>query len=288
MTDDLFLDELSIRSKAINLVDSVLEQSLDYINSQPLRYDDDNDTHQSAHFDHFRPTRRQHSDEPLITTFEEPTAASFPVVTFEEDNNLHEYENYEEDRFNDPFFDQPPSALNVHVDHFVHSDSENFAITSDLSNGLEFIKSPTIESISGKSFDENISPQGEEEVDKALHIIETESALNLSTDKYDSAIGGSSAGDGDEIIRADGAATKTNRRAEKIDRKFEQLTSQLADSKNEEAQTMFESTALVDLDEVSQLQHEFSKMSWDESQSPTTVDQNLSTPENDFHDQGDN
>lgn len=38
----------------------------------------------------------------------------------------------------------------------LHSESEQFAITCD-PNGAELIKSPTIESMSGKSFDDNFS-----------------------------------------------------------------------------------------------------------------------------------
>lgn len=41
--------------------------------------------------------------------------------------------------------------------HDYNSESENYAITCDDINGLEVIKSPTIESMSGKSFDDNMS-----------------------------------------------------------------------------------------------------------------------------------
>lgn len=40
--------------------------------------------------------------------------------------------------------------------HSLHSESEPFAITCD-PNGADLIKSPTIESMSGKSFDDNFS-----------------------------------------------------------------------------------------------------------------------------------
>lgn len=40
----------------------------------------------------------------------------------------------------------------------MHSESEHFAITCDV-NGVDLIKSPTIESMSGRSFDDNFSMQ---------------------------------------------------------------------------------------------------------------------------------
>lgn len=43
-----------------------------------------------------------------------------------------------------------------HSTNTLHSESEHFAITCD-PNGAEMIKSPTIESMSGKSFDDNFS-----------------------------------------------------------------------------------------------------------------------------------
>lgn len=43
-----------------------------------------------------------------------------------------------------------------HSSNTLHSESEHFAITCD-PNGAELIKSPTIESMSGKSFDDNFS-----------------------------------------------------------------------------------------------------------------------------------
>lgn len=117
----LLLDELSVRSKAIDLVDSVLEQSVQYLNSRveergprTLRFDDNQPELDEFHNDHYF----EHS-----------------------------------------------APLNVHIaDNFLHSDSENFAITCDLANGAELLKSPTIESISGKSFDENLSPQDEHDL----------------------------------------------------------------------------------------------------------------------------
>lgn len=43
-----------------------------------------------------------------------------------------------------------------HSTNTLHSESDQYAITCD-PNGAELIKSPTIESMSGKSFDDNLS-----------------------------------------------------------------------------------------------------------------------------------
>ncbi|GAB0093044.1 hypothetical protein DMENIID0001_080960 [Sergentomyia squamirostris] len=122
------------------------------------------------------------------------------------------------------------------------SESEHFAITSDVSNGVDFVKSPTIDSISGKSFDDD-----NEGIDQAV---------------------------------ADAKATR-------IDRRFERLSSQLDDHEliDDVCQREFErAMATIDRDEVSQLQSDFSKMSWDESVSGTTADHALSTPDTDLQD----
>lgn len=129
------------------------------------------------------------------------------------------------------------------------SESEHFAITSDISNGVDFVKSPTIESISGKSFDDDNQYEG---IDQAV---------------------------------VDAKATR-------IDRRFERLSSQLDEQElnDDVCQLEFEhAMAAIDRDEVSQLQSDFSKMSWDESVSATTAEHALSTPDTDLQDlnQGD-
>lgn len=227
-TLQLLLDELSLRSKAIHLVDSVLEQSVQYISSRV--------EHPEAAFDF-------DIDHQQPKSLRGPQALRFSDLEYDEDE-------FPKENLNDHYFDQP-SALNVNIaDNFLHSDSENFAITCDLSNDAEFLKSPTIESISGKSFDENMSPQDERDL----------LDLHMPVDKLDHA-----------------NVDISERMVDKIDRKFDRLPSQLDAVSNEVA---FELT--LDGEDVSQLQNEFSKLSWDESQS-TTAEHNLSTPDNDLH-----
>lgn len=210
LISQLFLDELSVRSKAIDLVDSVLEQSVLYLSS--------------------RDALSQHYDDDHV----------------EGQDNAPAVENHKES-----FFDHPPT-LHVNIADYMHSDSENFAITCDLSNDAEFMKSPTIESISGKSFDDNISPQEEHD------LIGLE--LNLPAE-------------GSSQIFAD-------RLNEQITTKFENLTSQLDDESNDLCQA-FEH--VLDNNDDSRLQNEFSNQSWNDNQSANTI--GSKTPENDF--QGD-
>lgn len=75
----------------------------------------------------------------------------------------------------DNILEQSLNVVNNQIDEKNDSLSDNFAITSDLScQGIEFIKSNTIESISGKSFeDEHITENAHELI------------LNESVNDYD-------------------------------------------------------------------------------------------------------
>lgn len=217
----LLLDELSLRSKAIDLVDSVLEESVQYLSS---RLDSDD-------FEG-RPQKIRGAQE----------------VRF--DNYTIDCDDFGLPKDHNNFFDQPP-ALNINIsDNLLHSESENYAITCDLSNGAEFLKSPTIESISGKSFDENMSPHEERDL---LDI-------HLPSEKLET----------------------TEWKTTKTDRKFEALSKDFETEGPEDVGAAFE---ILEGEDVSQLQNEFSKLSWDESQSTTTIDPNLSTPDNDLQGQ---
>lgn len=224
---------LDVRSKAIDLVDSVLEQSVQYLSSRLEQSQIDHD--------HRGPQ----------------------TVRFENHQHL-ELDDYEYAKQNN-FFDQPPT-LNVNIaDHFLHSDSENFAITCDLSNGAEFLKSPTIESISGKSFDDNMSPHDEHD------LIGLDLQLPMETIE----------------ARSSGPQVISERSAHRIDRQFERLSSELEmNDMVDLGAGASDLTAIGALDgeDVSQLQNEFSKLSWDDTQSATTtVDPSLGTPDNDLH-----
>lgn len=65
-----------------------------------------------------------------------------------------------------------------HSSNTLHSESENFAITCD-PNGADLIKSPTIESMSGKSFDDNISVPDPDAADAAADFL-----VNVSNESF--------------------------------------------------------------------------------------------------------
>lgn len=201
-----FLDEFLIRSKAIDLVDSVLEQSVQYLSSHHQQ-----NGQQTLRF----------SDHTEIEKF------VFTNVN-QIDNNL----------------DQHP-ALNANLgDYFLHSDSENFAITCDLSNDAEILKSPTIESISGKSFDENMSPRGEHDpIGLEMHILK-------------------------EQIELDNTQT------------FADAFPEMEIESREIYHSDFDKT--IDAEDASQLQINFSPLGSNERLWPTT-DPNLTTPELGLH-----
>lgn len=164
------------------------------------------------------------------------------------------------------------------------SESENFAITCDI-NGVDLIKSPTIESMSGKSFDDNISVSdidiGVNNYSIHHHPINHNNNNNITCNRTT-----------DERSTSSVVATtidddvKTAKKYERIERKFERLSSQLDPDDIDNKEIDFEQTiqSNVNPDELSNLQSDFSKISWDESVSATTADMGLGTPDNDIQD----
>lgn len=154
----------------------------------------------------------------------------------------------------------------VHSQHYpdtIRSESENFAITCDVI-GVDLIKSPTIESMSGKSFDDFMP-----DIDVGLNVNDSNNSLCNVNDRITDGVH-------DDV-----------KRYERIERKFERLSSQLDidfDKSDDQCQADFDKAVLsnVHSDEVSNLQSDFSKISWDESASATTGDMGLNTPDNDM------
>lgn len=163
----------------------------------------------------------------------------------------------------------------------LYSESENFAITCDI-NGVDLIKSPTIESMSGKSFDDNISVS---DIDIGVnnysihhhHINNNNNNNNNHISSTSSVVVPTTTTDDDR---------KIIKKYERIERKFERLSSQLDPDEIDIKQIDFEDTiqSNINPDELSNLQNDFSKISWDESVSATTADMGLSTPDNDIQD----
>lgn len=203
--------------------------------------------------------------------------------------------------------------------------SESYAIKSDCDI---IVKSPTIESMSGKSFDDDfnaindsINNNSNDNVNYDIPMNNTAtnipSTSNIAVTEHSipSANPGESTivssttttvlddpnltflskerDDSNEAIVRNLSESKLRR----IERKFEHLSSQVddeekerdkfretSDSDNENDLDIDPIDSLVNKEDISVLQNEFSKISWDESLSATTGDFGSSTPDNDLHD----
>lgn len=179
---------------------------------------------------------------------------------------------------------QPDVAIEMQA----HSESEQYAIRSDILSSNEadlVVKSPTIESMSGKSFDDNIS-NPDYDSSEANHQQLANLAGGLPPSSSGEATDGTARPTGTaakEPVGVDGAVRDDQeRRANKIERRFERLSSEIEPEAMLDKNHEYDEAIAQIKDEVSMLQSEFSKMSWDESMSATTGDFGSSTPDNDL------
>lgn len=183
------------------------------------------------------------------------------------------------------------------------SDSD-FAITCEV-NGLDVVKSPTIESFSGKSFDDNMSVNNDPNIlvecyntnnspsstttnlpniSSSICQSTTESTIyspNINTQVTTSSLSSSTTTTTTTV-----AVTKQKSNGRTVEHKFEKLSSQVENLADVAHKFDQEFDDLVGSDEISNLQGDFSKISWDESVSGTTTaaDVGLGTPDNDLQD----
>ncbi|XP_021709683.1 uncharacterized protein LOC5575021 isoform X3 [Aedes aegypti] len=176
----------------------------------------------------------------------------------------------------------------VAIETQAQSESEQYAIRSDILSSNEadhVVKSPTIESMSGKSFDDNIS-NPDYDSSEANHQHLANLAGGLPPSYSGEAIDGSTKPTGttaNEPVGVDGAVRDDQeRRANKIERRFERLSSEIEPEAMLDKNHEYDEAIAQIKDEVSMLQSEFSKMSWDESMSATTGDFGSSTPDHDL------
>lgn len=326
-----------IQVEANTLVDTVLDESVSIVynsttNQSPLNpppsksHDiDDNDDDEQQHD---QLSREVSYDD---NSFEQPQPPSqLPLININNNNNsifIYNINNNE----------QAPISDEI---------SENFAIKSDYDI---IVKSPTIESMSGKSFEEfdddinytassaindvslainsndnntaaNITPTTSVQISsdyentvienvedlvqvearklvddvlqESIHIIDQNDHMSnrhfpcvtfaqesIDTDytqspDYDDNFIEEDDDDENIGIVRNISAHKLHR----VERKFEHLSSEVRD---DDPATVED---LVNKDEISTLQNDFSKISWDESLSATTGDLASSTPDNDLHD----
>lgn len=193
------------------------------------------------------------------------------------------------------------------------SDSD-FAITCEV-NGLDVVKSPTIESFSGKSFDDNMSLNNDPnilvECYTSTNISPSSTTTNLpppppnlSSSICQSTTESTIYSSPNAIINTQTTTTTTSSLSSSttpttivvttkqksngrtVENRFERLSSQVENLEDVADKFDQDFDNLVGSDEISNLQGDFSKISWDESVSGTTTaaDAGLGTPDNDLQD----
>uniref|UniRef100_A0A182SLL8 Uncharacterized protein n=1 Tax=Anopheles maculatus TaxID=74869 RepID=A0A182SLL8_9DIPT len=197
-----------------------------------------------------------------------------------------------------------PGPMTIDRDLQPPSESEQYAIRSDIlssTDGDAVVKSPTIESMSGKSFDDNMSnPEydplllgsafgptaaGTDGQPFALPTAHQDIHEQAELDRADvervedGAVCKLAA---DERPGPGGSEQHADRRAKQIDRKYARLSADLGPEVLLDKNPEYDEALAQIKDEVSMLQSEYSKMSWDESVSMTTGDFGSSTPDNDL------
>lgn len=166
----------------------------------------------------------------------------------------------------------------IGVDAQAQSESEQYAIRSDILSSNEadqVVKSPTIESMSGKSFDDNISnPDYDSSEANQQMAAATLGIVTTTAEVVELCL---PVGDG-----TSGDVMQQERRDKKIERRYARLSSEIEPEELSDKNREYDEAIAQIKDEVSGLQSEFSKMSWDESMSATTGDFGSSTPDHDL------
>uniref|UniRef100_A0A1Q3FQI7 Uncharacterized protein n=1 Tax=Culex tarsalis TaxID=7177 RepID=A0A1Q3FQI7_CULTA len=168
---------------------------------------------------------------------------------------------------------------NAGVDAQAQSESEQYAIRSDILSSNEadlVVKSPTIESMSGKSFDDNISnpDYDSSEANQQMAAVLAGPGITVSAEVAPSST--------DLCLPVGDEAVQQERRDKKIERRYARLSSEIEPEELSDKNREYDDAIAQIKDEVSMLQSEFSKMSWDESISATTGDFGSSTPDHDL------
>lgn len=164
----------------------------------------------------------------------------------------------------------------IGVDAHAQSESEQYAIRSDILSSNEadlVVKSPTIESMSGKSFDDNISNPDYDSSEANQQMAAATQGITKTAEVVELCL---PVGDGT------GEVMEQERRDKKIERRYARLSSEIEPEELSDKNREYDEAIAQIKDEVSVLQSEFSKMSWDESMSATTGDFGSSTPDHDL------
>lgn len=171
-----------------------------------------------------------------------------------------------------------------------NSESEHFAITCDV-NGLDLIKSPTIESMSGRSFDDNFSMH-DDEID-VVHNNNTALNVNIHSSSNNNIHNITPQTIQTECIEHN-ILLSDKKSPTALNEHIERSQLDIDDEDpldSSQCQREFDKAMKqINPNELSDLQREFSKISWDDSASATTADVGVLTPDNDIQDipKGDN
>ncbi|KAL7733480.1 hypothetical protein ACLKA6_004951 [Drosophila palustris] len=201
------------------------------------------------------------------------------------------------------FIESHGEQINGHdsIKHEYNSESDNYAITCDDIGGVDVIKSPTIESMSGKSFDDNMSFT-DEHIHLPLHaqnITATTTTTTVTTQiqqqqqqqqqqqhQQQHSLINAAPSTFTTKVPSEEADDKLEVRTRRIEHKINKLS---ADQQIDDVSARFDEAfeTVVQEDEISALQGEYSKLSWDDSVSPTTntmadMAPNQLTPDNDI------
>lgn len=161
----------------------------------------------------------------------------------------------------------------IGVDAQAQSESEQYAIRSDILSSNEadqVVKSPTIESMSGKSFDDNISNPDYDSSEANQQMAAATVGITKTAEVVEL------------CLPVGGDVMQQERRDKKIERRYARLSSEIEPEELSDKNREYDEAIAQIKDEVSGLQSEFSKMSWDESMSATTGDFGSSTPDHDL------
>ncbi|XP_040175558.1 ankyrin-2 isoform X5 [Anopheles arabiensis] len=249
--------------------------------------DDDEDEEAEREREKWKDTYTEHDDALPTSTRSEGEDDGYLVLVRSEAGRL--VDDVLEQSVSIVSSSQGPGPMTIDRDLQQPSESEQYAIRSDIlssTDGDLVVKSPTIESMSGKSFDDNMSNP---EYDALLLGTAGGQPMSRALGADDNAAEDEGS---DAKLTADGTgalatatkdqAAESARRAKKIDRKYARLSADLGPEALLDKNQEYDEAISQIKDEVSMLQSEYSKMSWDESVSMTTGDFGSSTPDNDL------
>lgn len=177
------------------------------------------------------------------------------------------------------------TVLKESVSFLESSDSDDDNVQDEAQNLVDAILHESVE-ILDSSDEDNVQDDAQNLVDtilkKSVSILEKDEPVSDIKDFTASFLASEIASNADDS----GSAIVRNineQTLKRVERKFEHLSSEVRDD-DPESSDLDQIDSLVNKEDISMLQNDFSKISWDESLSATTGDFGSSTPDNDLQD----